>query len=144
MLALAATTSGAALSRPLFEISGTSEATRGLVSSLTAVVNALGGQSSAEAAPRVRSVGSLEPAQVLAGLEKDLVENEYLWSGKITAELYGERCTFTDPTLSFSGLSTFETNLANLGPWINRFVSPTPTHRATNHHTTHTPTANAT
>ena len=31
---------------------------------------------------------------------------------------------FTDPTLSFTGLATFERNLANLDPWIERFVPP--------------------
>jgi len=31
---------------------------------------------------------------------------------------------FTDPTLSFTGLSTFESNLENLDPWINRFCPP--------------------
>ena len=58
------------------------------------------------------------------GLVPDFEENEYLWSGKITAELYDEDCVFTDPTLSFTGLATFERNLANLDPWIERFVPP--------------------
>jgi len=61
---------------------------------------------------------------MLAGLRADFEEHEYLWSGKITAELYDEDCVFTDPTLSFGGLATFERNLANLDPWIERFVPP--------------------
>ena len=61
---------------------------------------------------------------MLAGLRADFEENEYLWSGKITTELYDEDCVFTDPTLSFTGLATFERNLANLDPWIERFVPP--------------------
>ena len=61
---------------------------------------------------------------VLDGLRRDFVENEYLWSGRITPELYDEDCVFTDPTLTFSGLSTFEANLANLDPYIERFVPP--------------------
>ena len=103
------------------EISGTSAATRGLVSSLTAAVNALGGKAT-QPTVRQREVASLTSEAVLAGLRRDFVENEYLWSGKITPELYDEECVFTDPTLSFSGLSTFEANLENLDPWINRFV----------------------
>ena len=106
------------------EIASTSSATKGLVSSLTAVVNALGGSQEDEA-QRERQFESLTPDAVLSGLRRDFVDNEYLWSGKITPELYGERCVFTDPTLSFSGLSTFEKNLENLDPWINRFV-PSP------------------
>ena len=67
---------------------------------------------------------ALTSAMVLDGLRRDFVENEYLWSGRITPELYDEDCVFTDPTLTFSGLSTFEANLANLDPYIERFVPP--------------------
>lgn len=74
--------------------------------------------------PRERAQASLDGAAVLAGLRADFEEHEYLWSGRITAELYDEDCVFTDPTLSFGGLSTFERNLANLDPWIERFVPP--------------------
>ena len=102
----------------------TSAGVRTLVSSLTAVVNALGGKKS-ESVPRERERSTLTSQEVLSGLRRDFVENEYLWSGKITAELYDEDCVFTDPTLSFAGLSTFEANLANLDPWIERFVPPT-------------------
>ena len=105
------------------EIGTTSEATKSLVSGLTAVVNALGAPSP-PAAARTRAFKSLDKQAVLDGLEKDFVENEYLWSGKITAELYDEECVFTDPTLSFAGLSTFESNLRNLDPYIERFVPP--------------------
>ena len=107
----------------LNEIGETSQATRSLVSSLTALVNAISG-SAPPSAPRERAQASLGGAAVLAGLRADLVEHEYLWSGRITAELYDENCVFTDPTLSFRGLATFERNLANLDPWIERFVPP--------------------
>jgi len=108
----------------LNEISETSRVTRGLVSSLTALVNTISG-GEPPSAPRRREQDSLDAGDVLAGLRTDFEENEYLWSGRITAELYDEDCTFTDPTLSFAGLSTFERNLANLDPWIERFVPPT-------------------
>ena len=107
----------------LNEIGETSQTTRSLVSSLTALVNAISG-SAPPPAPRERAQASLDGAELLEGLRADFEENEYLWSGKITAELYDEDCVFTDPTLSFTGLATFERNLANLDPWIERFVPP--------------------
>ena len=122
--AIAASTIAATPPRPQFDIGGTSGFTRGLVSSLTAVVNALGGNTEDEAPPRTRAFDTLTSAMVLDGLRRDFVENEYLWSGRITPELYDEDCVFTDPTLTFSGLSTFEANLANLDPYIERFVPP--------------------
>ena len=107
----------------LNEIGETSQTTRSLVSSLTALVNAISG-SAPPPAPRERAQASLDGAELLEGLRADFEENEYLWSGKITTELYDEDCVFTDPTLSFTGLATFERNLANLDPWIERFVPP--------------------
>ena len=115
----------AALSTPpsFNEISSTSKGVKSLVSSLTAVVNSLGGAEQ-NSEPRQREYESLTADAVLEGLRRDFVENEYLWSGKIDPELYDEDAVFTDPTLSFSGLSTFEKNLENLDPWIERFVPP--------------------
>ena len=117
-----------ALSRPprkFSEIGATSGATKGLVSSLTALVNAIGRKDASMVPPRIRAVATLDVKAVLEGLRGDFVEREYLWSGQITPELYAEECVFTDPTLSFSGLDTFEANLENLDPWINRFVPAT-------------------
>ena len=122
--AIAAAATATTPPRPQFDIGGTSGLTRGIVSSLTAVVNALGGNTQDEAPPRVRAFDELTSEMVLDGLRRDFVENEYLWSGRITPELYAEDCVFTDPTLTFSGLSTFEANLANLDPYIERFVPP--------------------
>jgi hypothetical protein len=36
--------------------------------------------------------------------------------------LYCYDCVFTDPTLSFTGLDTFERNIANLQPWLERLL----------------------
>ena len=113
--------SGAPRCCELNDISATSQATRSIVSSLTALVNAISG-GAPPSAPRQRQQEALDADDVMAGLRTDVVENEYLWSGKINPELYDEDCVFTDPTLSFAGLSTFEKNLANLDPWITRFV----------------------
>jgi len=66
----------------------------------------------------------VSPAELLAGLKSDFVDREYLWSGSITPELYGEDCAFSDPTLSFTGLSTFLENIRNLDPVLERCVSP--------------------
>ncbi|KAH8088716.1 DUF2358-containing protein [Aureococcus anophagefferens] len=86
------------------------------------VVNLQGGRGEADLAPpRARQFDTLSGAAVKEGLAVDF-GNEYLWSGKITPELYDEDCVFTDPTLSFAGLRTFEANLANLDFWIESLV----------------------
>ena len=130
----------------------TSAGVRSLVSSLTAMVNAIGGKGGGDGsivAVRTRQFESLSKESVLEGLRKDFEDHQYLWSGKITPELCkctvsttasmpsycapnrsnsraadDEGCVFTDPTLSFTGLSTFETNLENLDPFINLFCPP--------------------
>ena len=99
----------------------TSDATKGIVAGLTTLVNLQGGVKETDLAPRAREFASLAPEQIRAGLAVDF-GNEYLWSGKISPELYDEDCVFTDPTLSFSGLRTFEANLANLDFWIELLV----------------------
>ena len=99
----------------------TSSTTKNIISTLTKVVNLQGGRSEADLAPRARQFETLSGAAVKEGLAVDF-GNEYLWSGKITPELYDEDCVFTDPTLSFAGLRTFEANLANLDFWIESLV----------------------
>ncbi len=79
---------------------------KGLVSALTAAINALSG---AVEAPRAgedddeaqRAQPPLTPEALLAGVRGDFTERGYLWTGDISAELYDRDCTFTDPTLSF-------------------------------------------
>lgn len=44
------------------------------------------------------------------------------FAGNIDASLYDPDCVFTDPTLSFKGLDTFQRNVANLRPILNRLV----------------------
>jgi hypothetical protein len=55
-----------------------------------------------------RRLAKVSPESLLAGLRGDFEEREYLWSGRITDELYADACVFTDPTLSFKGLATFK------------------------------------
>ena len=98
----------------------TSAATKTIVSGLTQLVNLNGGAKPANK-KRPRRFASLTPQQVKAGLADDF-RNEYLWSGRITPELYDEACVFTDPTLSFRGLDVFEANLRN----CLLYTSPSP------------------
>ena len=61
---------------------------------------------------------------MLLGVVGDF-ECGYLFSGGIDTQIYTENCRFTDPTLSFVGLSTFENNIRNLKPVLNFFVANT-------------------
>lgn len=63
----------------------------------------------------------LIPKEVFLGLQDDFARG-YLFSGEINPVLYDDNCVFTDPTLSFKGLKTFQTNIENLKPVIKRFV----------------------
>jgi len=68
----------------------TSAGVRALVSSLTAMVNAIGGKGGGDgsiASVRTRQFESLSKESVLEGLRTDFEVNQYLWSGKITPEL---------------------------------------------------------
>lgn len=63
----------------------------------------------------------LRPHEVLRGIEEDFRKG-YLFSGAIDTEIYDASCRFTDPTLSFEGLGTFERNIKSIKPIIDRFV----------------------
>ena len=102
-------------------------ATRGL----TDVVNSLGG-SDDMAAERAREFGSISPEQLLEGIRADFEDRQYLWSGDIDTELYSDGCRFTDPTISFQGLSKFESNMRNLKPVVDALV-PEETRRCVLH-----------
>jgi Uncharacterized conserved protein (DUF2358) len=70
---------------------------------------------------RVYQKTELSPSDVLSGVIGDF-ENGYLFSGQIDSEMYDEDCVFTDPTLSFRGLSTFERNIKAIKPALDIFV----------------------
>ena len=72
-------------------------------------------------AARVYKKATLTPLEVVDGVIGDF-ENGYLFSGQIDSEIYDEDCVFTDPTLSFKGLSTFERNIKALKPALDIFV----------------------
>ena len=60
---------------------------------------------------------------IAAGVRRDFTDNNYLWTGKITLELYEESCSFTDPTISFTGVETHQRNLAALSWFVDRLVT---------------------
>ena len=59
--------------------------------------------------------------EVKEGIRIDFV-NGYLFSGSIDTEIYAESCVFTDPTLSFKGLTRFEKNIKAIKPLIDTFI----------------------
>jgi hypothetical protein len=58
-----------------------------------------------------------------AEIKADFTERCYLWTGNINPDIYAEDCVFTDPTLTFKGLSTYQRNLASLQPLVDRLVA---------------------
>jgi len=110
---------------PAADFQGTSPFVQGVVSSLTALVNAVSGKTMDE--PAALEADSelrppLTPSELLEGVRDDYVARKYLWTGDIDPNLYDSDCVFTDPTLSFKGLSTFQRNIANLKPLLDALV----------------------
>lgn len=95
---------------------------KSLVSGLTQIVNGIMGTESVAVTKRFRACEKIAPAALMEGIRADIEERQYLWSGDIDPELYDEACTFTDPTLSFQGLTTFENNIRNLRPILDSVV----------------------
>ena len=126
--------SGSQPSSSLSSFEGTSPALTALVELLTRVVNFFGNSGEGEKqeegqAKAVKPITTTAPPltedELLQGLKADFEKNQYLWTGKITPELYCQSCTFTDPTLSFSGLETFLKNLENLGTSVSTKLQKT-------------------
>lgn len=101
----------------------TNAGVKGIVSGLTALTNALFLKGDV-ATVRTYVKQSVSPPDVLNGVIGDF-ENGYLFSGAIDSQIYAEDCVFTDPTLSFQGLTTFETNIRNLKPVLEKLVGDT-------------------
>jgi hypothetical protein len=94
---------------------------KGLVSSLTALVNSFGKK---EASPEAVSVGvpPASPEELLERIRRDYTVKNYLWTGDIDLPAFDEKCRFTDPTLSFTGTDTFVRNLQNLRPIVDSVI----------------------
>eukprot|EP00747_Dinoflagellata_sp_TGD_P181051 gnl/TRDRNA2_/TRDRNA2_34502_c0_seq1.p1 gnl/TRDRNA2_/TRDRNA2_34502_c0~~gnl/TRDRNA2_/TRDRNA2_34502_c0_seq1.p1 ORF type:complete len:311 (+),score=47.61 gnl/TRDRNA2_/TRDRNA2_34502_c0_seq1:106-1038(+) len=102
---------------------------KAIVGGLTAVVNTVfkppqENMEMVEARRQQREAASpLSPADLVEGLREDFSERGYLFTGEISDGLYDDDCAFTDPTISFKGLDTFQRNLASLQPILNTFLS---------------------
>lgn len=94
--------------------------TKSVVNGLTSLINGLVGGEAAAIPPR--KFERIESQQLLEGIRADFEEKQYLWSGDIDLELYDEDCTFTDPTISFQGLSKFQSNMRSLNPIVDALV----------------------
>eukprot|EP01041_Mallomonas_annulata_P011898 gene11898-24928_t len=70
---------------------------------------------------RVYYSPNISPKEMLNGIRADF-ERGYLFSGEINSELYDEECRFTDPTISFTGLTTFENNIKSLQPLLENYI----------------------
>ncbi|CAK9026089.1 unnamed protein product [Durusdinium trenchii] len=96
------------------------EWTKSVVNGLTGLVNGvMGGEAPPLPQRRFDKIGS---QQLLEGIRADFEERQYLWSGDIDLELYDEDCSFTDPTISFQGLSKFQSNMRSLAPIVDTLV----------------------
>mmetsp|Transcript_22892 Transcript_22892/g.29742 ORF Transcript_22892/g.29742 Transcript_22892/m.29742 type:complete len:245 (-) Transcript_22892:127-861(-) len=95
----------------------TSPALKGAVSFLTYSLNSLVKNPEELLVSKESSVAKqrnkISTTSLLKGLRKDY-KNNYFLTGDISVELYDDDCTFVDPTIRFSGLSTWKTNISNL------------------------------
>jgi hypothetical protein len=94
---------------------------KGLVSSLTALVNSFGRK---EASPEAASIGvpPASPEELLECIRRDYTVKNYLWTGDIDLPAFDKQCQFTDPTISFTGTDQFVTNLRNLRPIVDAVI----------------------
>ncbi|CAN0121822.1 unnamed protein product [Ectocarpus sp. 6 AP-2014] len=105
------------------EFEQTSGSVKAFVGGLTDLfVRFAGGDEDSEALSADTSAkASLSEAELEAGIRQEYAKN-YLWTGDINEDLYEEDCNFTDPTLSFSGLSTYKRNVGSLQGVLDLFV----------------------
>ena len=96
-------------------------ASKGLVSSLTTLVNSFAKK---EASPEATSSGvpPASPEELLERIRRDYTVKNYLWTGDIDLPAFDEKCRFTDPTLSFTGTDQFVRNLQNLRPIVDAVI----------------------
>ncbi|GAB5363292.1 hypothetical protein AAMO2058_000871000 [Amorphochlora amoebiformis] len=100
----------------------TSPAVKTIVQGLTDLTNLIGAGGIRDIVEEERSLPSIDPSELRDVLTADFNERNYLWTGELTPSVYDRDCLFTDPTLSFKGVQTFERNLANLRPVIDALV----------------------
>ncbi|CAM9281205.1 unnamed protein product [Choristocarpus tenellus] len=109
--------------RPLSSYDRTSGPVKAFVGGLTDLFVGWNGRNPSldvTSPPPLKSALSL--LELEAGLEEEYAKN-FLWNGDINQDLYEENCSFTDPTLSFSGLTTYKKNVGSLQGLLNALVS---------------------
>jgi hypothetical protein len=62
------------------------------------------------------------PRELLERIRQDYIVKNYLWTGDIDMACFDSQCTFTDPTLSFTGTDQFVQNIQNLKPLVDRLL----------------------
>ena len=95
---------------------------KGVVSSLTGIVNFFmgdGGSTSIENPSLSPSPPPKSPQELMDFIREDYTQNNYLWTGDIHIPAFEPSCTFTDPTLSFTGTQKFVSNVKNLVPIVD-------------------------
>ena len=143
---------GSCSSSSLSSYNDSDGASKGIVSSLTGIVNALSGDRDSEVATRMEpSETPSRPASIigiekqrdpsptassslssssapksaqelLERIRKDYEERNYLWTGDLDLDCFYEDCVFTDPTISFVGTDKFTENTQNLVPIVEAFA----------------------
>jgi len=95
---------------------------KGIVSSLTGIVNLFMGEGAEETSNDSETVfvdaPPASPKDLLEKIRDDYVVNNYLWTGDIFLPAFEKECRFTDPTLSFVGRDKFVSNVKNLTPIV--------------------------
>jgi hypothetical protein len=105
------------------------KASKGLVASLTKIVNSFGRSPPSETSPSFRYNSNdkdspRSPEELMERIRQDYTVKNYLWTGDIDLSAFDNQCRFTDPTLSFTGTDQFVKNLQNLRPIVDALVRP--------------------
>lgn len=96
-------------------------ASKGFVSSLTSLVNAFSKNMPTPIASDAKDSPS-SPQELMTRIGEDYTRKNYLWTGDIDLMAFDKECTFTDPTLSFTGTDVFVKNIQNLRPIVEALV----------------------
>ena len=117
-------------SSPSISYEETDASSKGLVSSLTGIVNFF-----SLSDPKKKKEDSIAeinyskpppstPEELMERIRDDYVVRNYLWTGNIDLAAFDRQCRFTDPTLSFEGTDQFTKNLNNLVPIVDALTEP--------------------
>ena len=104
----------------------TDSSSKGLVSSLTGLVNFFSNQKEGEGVLSATSSDPppKSPEELMQRIRDDYLVRNYLWTGDIDLAAFEKECQFTDPTISFTGTGQFVKNLNNLRPIVDALIEP--------------------